>query len=106
MKTVYDIMAEKHADLNRREFAMRQTWPYEAKVRHARRMVENFYAEICNVQERNVHVSVGGLDSITLFIFIRDVCHLPGADLACTLKNVRTGLIGFMNGARKSGSFG
>lgn len=85
MKTVYDIMAEKHADLNRREFAMRQTWPYEAKVRHARRMVDNFYGEICNVQERNVHVSVGGLDSITLLIFIRDVCHLdvPGISVSC-----------------------
>lgn len=85
MKTVFDLMEERNAELNRKEFAVRQTWPYEAKVRHARRMVEAFYNEICYVQERNVHVSVGGLDSITLFIFIRDVCHLevPGISVSC-----------------------
>lgn len=85
MKTVYEIMQEKNADLNRAEFAIRQTWPYEAKVRHARRMVDNFHNEICYVQNRNVHVSVGGLDSITLFVFIRDFCHLdvPGISVSC-----------------------
>lgn len=85
MKTVYDIMREKNADLNRAEFAIRQTWPYEAKVRHARRVVENFHNEIRYVQNRDVHVSVGGLDSITLFIFIRDFCHLDvqGISVSC-----------------------
>ncbi len=76
MKTVYDIMAEKNADFNRAVFAQKQALPYEAKVKHAKARALEFYTEIVGRRGENVHVSVGGLDSITLLIFLRDVCHL------------------------------
>ena len=80
-KTVYDIMAEKNARENVSAFMQKMSLPYEAKLVHAKRRAEEFYHEICDVRGANVHVSVGGLDSITLYIFLRDVCHLdvPGA---------------------------
>lgn len=77
MKTVYDIMAEKNAEYNRAVFLQKQKLPYRAKVTHAKARALEFYTEIVGNRGRNVHVSVGGLDSITLLIFLRDVCHLP-----------------------------
>lgn len=76
MKTVYDIMQEKNADFNRAVFMQKQQLPYEAKVTHAKARAIEFYNEIVGRRGENVHVSVGGLDSITLLIFLRDVCHL------------------------------
>ena len=75
-KTVYDIMAEKNARENVSAFMQKMSLPYEAKLVHAKRRAEEFYHEICDVRGANVHVSVGELDSITLYIFLRDVCHL------------------------------
>ena len=76
MKTVYEIMAEKKAAENISAFRQKQALPYAQKVLHAKRRAEEFYHEIVNVREKNVHVSVGGLDSITLLIFLRERCHL------------------------------
>lgn len=83
-KTVYDIMAEKNARENVSAFMQKMSLPYEAKLVHAKRRAEEFYHEICDVRGANVHVSVGGLDSITLYIFLRDVCHLdvPGISVS------------------------
>lgn len=76
MKTVYDIMQEKNADFNRSVFMQKQQLPYEAKVTHAKARAIEFYNEIVGKRGENVHVSVGGLDSITLLMFLRKVCHL------------------------------
>ncbi len=76
MKTVYDIMAEKNAEYKKAVFIQKQRLPYKAKVTHAKARALEFYNEIVGVRGENVHVSVGGLDSITLLIFLRDVCHL------------------------------
>lgn len=80
MKSVFDIMAEKNAEENISAFRQKQSLPYAQKIIHAKRRAEEFYHEIVDVRGENVHVSVGGLDSITLFIFLRDKCHLdvPG----------------------------
>lgn len=64
------------------EMRIRQAWPYEVKIAHARRVAENFidkvYAGITyggthgdKYEAHNVHISVGGLDSITLLLFLR-----------------------------------
>jgi hypothetical protein len=50
---------------------MRQKWDYELKVRHAIEVAKSFYDKITMETEANVHVSVGGLDSITLLLFLR-----------------------------------
>lgn len=84
-KTVYDIMAEKNARENVSAFMQKMSLPYEAKLVHAKRRAEEFYHEICDVRGANVHVSVGGLDSITLYIFLRDVCHLDVAGVSVSI---------------------
>ena len=80
MKNVYEQMEDIHAKENIAAFLQKQALPYEAKKTAAKQRVLEYYHEMCNVRNANVHVSVGGLDSITLFIFIRDYCHLdvPG----------------------------
>jgi len=61
----------------RRLFVQLQGMSYEAKVTHARKRAHEFYVEITQNYGRhewecgNVHVSVGGLDSITLLLFLR-----------------------------------
>lgn len=53
------------------EFKQKQSLPYEQKVQHAVRRAREFYDEITLNRDANVHVSVGGLDSITLLLFLR-----------------------------------
>lgn len=51
-------------------FQVKQKLPYEAKKQYAILRAREFYDE-CMRRELNVHVSVGGLDSITLLLFLR-----------------------------------
>jgi len=50
-------------------FRQKQSLPYEAKVRHAELRAREFYDEL----DGHCHVSVGGLDSITLLCFLRSI---------------------------------
>lgn len=54
------------------EFRQKQSLPYKQKVLLARKRVEEFEAE-CATRGLNTHVSVGGLDSITLVFFLRSM---------------------------------
>ncbi len=54
------------------EFAQKQSMPYYAKVDHARRMAEAFCIE-ADKRGLDCHISVGGLDSITLLLFLRSI---------------------------------
>jgi hypothetical protein len=56
-----------------KRFVAMQRLPYDVKVKRAERRVHEFYHEMVNVRGRNVHVSVGGLDSLTLLYFIRSL---------------------------------
>lgn len=59
-------------------FRVKQRLPYEVKIRHAEIRAREFYNEMC-ADGKNVHVSVGGLDSITLFLFLRSRGYnIPG----------------------------
>lgn len=53
------------------EFNQKQSLPYSAKITHAIARAKEFYDEITINRNANVHVSVGGLDSITLLLFLR-----------------------------------
>lgn len=54
------------------EFLQKQSLPYELKVAHAEVKAWEFYEKI-NGMGANTHVSVGGLDSITLLVFLRKI---------------------------------
>ena len=66
MKNVYEQMEEQNARENVAAFLQKQALPYEAKKTAAKQRVLEYYHEMCDVRNANVHVSVGGLDSITL----------------------------------------
>lgn len=61
--------------------------PYEFKRKYAQIRAEEFKSE-CDRRGLNCHVSVGGLDSIVLFLFLREVCQIdvPGVS-ASTLED-------------------
>ena len=54
------------------DFKIKQRQPYEFKVRYAELRAREFYDE-CGRRGLNVHVSVGGFDSITLLVFLRSI---------------------------------
>jgi hypothetical protein len=56
-----------------KKFVAMQRLPYEVKIRRAEQRAKEFYDEIVNVRGKNVHVSIGGLDSITLMIFLKEI---------------------------------
>ena len=54
------------------DFMLKQKQPYEFKKRYAEIRAWEFYEE-CGRRDLNTHVSVGGLDSITLLVFLRHI---------------------------------
>lgn len=54
-------------------FVQMQRLPYDVKVRRAEQRAIEFYHEIVNVRSKSVHISVGGLDSITLMLFLKEI---------------------------------
>ena len=67
-KNVLERMKDNNTDYKIAVFRQKQSLPYEAKVIHAQLRAREFYDEI-NKQDKNVHVSVGGLDSIVMHDF-------------------------------------
>ena len=66
--------------MNPREFMQKQALPYEAKVAHAINKAREFFDEL----DGNVFCSVGGLDSITMLIFLRKYVSrdIPGVSVS------------------------
>lgn len=64
----------KRLDVDKKvaDFMVKQKQPYEFKVRYAELRAREF-AEECAIRGLNMHVSVGGLDSITLLIFLHSI---------------------------------
>lgn len=62
-------MQDGNAQYNIRVFRQKQSLPYEAKIKHAEIRAREFYEKL----DGRVHLSVGGLDSITLLLFLREV---------------------------------
>lgn len=72
MENVLERMERTGAREFAKEFMEMQKWPYERKLFHATAKTGDFINE-CNRRGLNYHVSVGGLDSITLLMFLRDL---------------------------------
>lgn len=69
-KSVLDRMKEIDADTKIAHFKAKQRESYEFKVMYALRRAREFYDE-CAKRELNCHVSIGGLDSIVLYLFLK-----------------------------------
>jgi hypothetical protein len=65
------------------EMAQKQSLPYEQKIIHAKARATEYFEKITS-EGHNVHVSVGGLDSITLLCFLNEYCrlHVPGISVS------------------------
>lgn len=72
MKNVYEQMEEINADEQIEKFRQLTAMDYQSKVAHAFERAKSFVKD-CNKKGVNYHVSVGGLDSITLFLFLRAI---------------------------------
>lgn len=82
MKTVYDIMAENDSTRKMADFIVKQKQPYEFKIRYAEIRAHEF-VKMCDEHEKNYHVSVGGLDSIVLLLFLRSIgIHCPAISVS------------------------
>lgn len=71
MKTVYDRMMENNSYQKTKDFIIKQKWPYARKKAYAEKIAWEFYQHP-DVAGR-CYVTVGGLDSITLFLFLRSI---------------------------------
>lgn len=70
------------ADRKIADFKVKQKQDYEFKKNYARIRAWEFFNE-CSKRDLNVHVSVGGLDSITLFLFLKSIgIHAPGISVS------------------------
>lgn len=72
MKNVYEQMEEIDAKEQIEKFRQLSGMDYQGKVSHAFERAKSFVRE-CNEKSVNYHVSVGGLDSITLFLFLKAI---------------------------------
>lgn len=72
MENVLERMARENSKQEMAEFILKQKQPYEFKIRYAENLAREFVRE-CGKRGLNCHVSVGGLDSITLFLFLKDI---------------------------------
>lgn len=72
MKTVYDLMKEQDSERLKADFLEKQKQDYEFKVKYAENRAKAFVSE-CKKRKLNYHVSVGGLDSVTLLLFLRSI---------------------------------
>lgn len=87
MESVLERMARENTAEKVATFMQKEKQPYEFKRKYAQIRVEEFVRE-CEKRGLNYHVSVGGLDSIVLYLFINEVCGIetPGVS-ASTLED-------------------
>ena len=71
-ESVIERNARLKVDEKIASFRVKQQLPYEAKVAYAELRAREFRDE-CARRDLNVHISVGGLDSITLLLFLRSI---------------------------------
>lgn len=81
-QNVLERMKEIGADKRIADFKVKQQMPYEFKKNYAYKRAWEFFDE-CNKRGLNCHVSVGGLDSITLFLFLKKIgIDVPGISVS------------------------
>ena len=72
MENVIERMERLGADKKRADFKVKQQQPYEFKKKYAATRAREF-VRMCDENDMNYHVSVGGLDSIVLFLFLHSI---------------------------------
>ena len=72
MKSVIDRMKEENTEYKIATFRVKQQYPYDMKIEHAERRAKEFREE-CWARNLDCHVSLGGLDSITLYLFLKSI---------------------------------
>lgn len=72
MESVLDRMKRENAEKKIADFMAKEKQPYWFKKRYAAIRAREFVEE-CDRRGLNYHVSVGGLDSITLFLFLHSI---------------------------------
>lgn len=85
-ENVMERMERIGADVKITSFKAKQKLDYETKVKYAAIRVREFIEE-CDKRDLNYHVSVGGLDSITLLLFIRSLGYDVPAISVSTLED-------------------
>ena len=65
-------------------FMQKEKQPYEFKRKYAQIRAEEFATE-CDGRGLNYHVSVGGLDSIVLYLFLHEVCHINAPGVSASM---------------------
>lgn len=82
METCQQRMKRIGANTKIANFNVKQKMPYEFKIKYAEIRAKEFVTE-CDKRGLNYHVSVGGLDSITLFIFLKSIgIDAPGISVS------------------------
>lgn len=75
-----ELVTERERKIS--DFIVKQKQAYDFKVRYAETRIREFIRE-CNIRDLNTHVSVGGLDSITLYMFIKSLGYkVPGVSVS------------------------
>lgn len=87
MENVLERMARIDADTKIKSFNAKMQMPYDFKVKYARIRAEEFVRE-CDLRGLDYHISVGGLDSITLLLFLRSIHINPPAISVSYLEDV------------------
>lgn len=72
MESVLDRMKRENTQAKIDSFNAKMKETYEFKRRYAEIRAREFVRE-CDIRDLNYHVSVGGLDSIVLFVFLRSL---------------------------------
>ena len=82
MQNVLERMEAIGAERKMADFNVKMKMDYEFKKNYAYIRAWEFYNECC-ARGLNCHVSVGGLDSITLFLFLRSIgIYVPGISVS------------------------
>ena len=82
MQNVLERMEAIGAERKMADFNVKMKMDYEFKKNYACIRAWEFYNECC-ARGLNCHVSVGGLDSITLFLFLRSIgIYVPGISVS------------------------
>ena len=81
-ESVLERMKRIDADKKIADFMVKEKMPYDFKRSYAAIRAREFAAE-CDRRGLNYHVSVGGLDSITLFLFLHSIgIYAPGISVS------------------------
>lgn len=82
MTNLLDENLKSERDFKISSFIVKQKQDYEFKKSYAKIRAWEFFNECCK-RDLNVHVSVGGLDSITLFLFLKSIgIHAEGVSVS------------------------